>query len=462
MSIIENIKNIHIVGIGGISNSAIAELLISKGYKVTGSDCTSSPITNKLEKIGAKIYIGHNKDNIKSADLVAYTAALTPDNPELIEAAARSIPIMSRAALLNLIMCGYKRSIAVSGTHGKTSTTAMIAHLLAKRVGATAMVGGILPEYNSNLIIGDSVAGLFITEACEYKDSFHDLYPTIAVILNVDEDHLDYFKNMEGVLTSFKKYTENVKKTLIYNADDYNTNQAVKDFRGRVVSFGERENADYVIKNIVYDDLARPTFDIYVKGEIYQKVSLSSTGHHNVLNATAAFAAAEQILEDPEFLAERLSTFKNANRRFENYGELCGIKMIDDYAHHPSEIKAVIKAANRIVDKARIIAIFQPHTYSRTKELLESFGSAFVGVDKLIVSDIYAAREADKGEVSSKDVVAVAKLYGVDAEYGGSVERSADLAYGMARQGDLVITLGAGDIDRAIRMVKKRLGDEAK
>lgn len=455
---LEGIESIHIIGIGGISNSAIARLLLSKGYKVTGSDMKSSDTIKELEKIGIRVSIGHSESNIKSPDLVSYTAAISEDNPEMVKARFLGIPIMSRTELLGHIMNNYKDSICVAGTHGKTSTTSMITHVLLGKNDPTALVGGVLNGLESNLVVGKSE--IFVTEACEYKDSFLMLNPNIGVILNVDEDHLDYFNGIDGIINSFKKFADGTKGMIIYNFDDYNTNIVVSDYEDRKISFGQMPNADYSIKNIIYDENGNPTFDICFNDELEQRISLIVPGYHNILNAVAAYVSCKMIFDEPKYIADRLASFKNAHRRFDVYGEFNGVLIVDDYSHHPREIIAAIDSAKRISGINRIIVVFQPHTFSRTKEFLDIFGSSFSGVDYLIVSDIYAAREEDTGEVSSEDIVKSARDYGIDAVYGEGLEKSADLAVDYSATGDLIITMGAGDIDRAARIIKFRLSEE--
>ncbi|MDO4798895.1 MAG: UDP-N-acetylmuramate--L-alanine ligase [Bacillota bacterium] len=460
---LSDVQTIHIVGIGGISNSAIAEILISKGFRVTGSDLRESAVTERLRKAGIPIAIGHDGAHLllsgNRPDLVAYTAAIDTRNPEIRDAMDHRIPLCSRAELLGALMEQYPHSIAVSGTHGKTSTTSMINHLLEAHTDTTALVGGFIHALGSNVKIG--TGDVLITEACEYKDSFLSFRPEIGVILNIDEDHLDYFSGIDPIIASFRQFAQGVRRTLIVNADDPHTAPVLQDSHSAAtITFGMNVDADLRIADIDYDDKACPRFRLIERNGTETSIALSVPGKHNVYNAAAAFGVAlavlraENALTDGlrDELAGRLSTFQNADRRFQHIGIYKGATVVDDYAHHPNEIAATIAAAKQMKEIRRILILFQPHTFTRTKQLLSEFGTAFRGADLVILSDIYAAREPNLGEVHARDVVRAIRESGTDSEYGGDIENTAALAESRLHPGDLLITMGAGDIDRVHKL----------
>lgn len=441
------ISHIHIIGIGGVSNSAIAEILLEQGHKVTGSDLHATSITEALIKKGVKIYYAHEPEQINGAELVAYTSAVADDNPEILAAIDQKIPCVSRAELLGQIMAGYKNSIAISGTHGKTTTTSMVTRIFNDAsYDPTALVGGYFSDIKSNVKLGKGE--LFITEACEYKESFLSFYPKVGVILNIDEDHLDYYKNLDHIVSAFVKFSSNVidKGTLVLNGDDYNSRKILPYYKGKCITFGLGENCDYVAKNITYNNMGYPTFDIFHKEKILTALSLQVPGQHNIYNALAAFTVALLFTKDIDRVKVALSTFKNANRRFEWIGTENGITIVDDYAHHPNEIKATLEAASRMTEINRIICIFQPHTYSRTKELLNDFASAFKYADEVILCDIYAAREQDLGEVNSSMLCDAMIKEGVSVIHFTDQKDILAHVKQHAVKHDLVITMGAGDV----------------
>lgn len=444
---LKGVHHIHIIGIGGVGNSAIAELLLAGGYSVSGSDTHPSEVTQHLESLGVTVYGGHGAENISKADLIVYTAAISDDNPELTAAREADIPCLSRAEMLGEIMTAYSSSIAVAGTHGKTTATSMLTHIFNDaRFDPTALIGGHLEDIGSNVRIGQSE--LFVAEACEYKDSFLALAPKIGIILNVDEDHLDYFSNLEQIVSSFVAFSNRVHPdgALVLNGDDYNARKIIPYYKGTLITFGLSDTCTYRAQNITYSDIGTPRFDI-VKGDtLLGTVSLQIPGQHNIYNALAAFAAAMEITQDAPYILSRLERFKNAKRRFEWLGHVNGITLIDDYAHHPNEIRATISAAARIESMKRIICIFQPHTYSRTKELLNEFAHAFEHADIVLLCDIYASREIDYGEVSAEDLLKAMAEEKHAAYYLGDFDRVERYISENARSGDLILTMGAGDI----------------
>lgn len=442
-----SIRTIHLIGIGGVSVSAIAEILHTNGYEISGSDMSSSPTTEALQKKGFKIYIGHSADNIDKVDLVVYTSAVGDDNPELAKAMSLGIPCLSRAEMLGQIMLGYENSIAISGTHGKTTTTSMITRLLNDtNFDPTALVGGFFADIESNVRIGNSQ--LFITEACEYKESFLSFFPKVGIILNVDEDHLDYYRDLDHIISAFVKFTGNIHEegVLILNGDDYNSKKIKPYYKGRLVTFGLSSDCDFCAKNLVYNSSGLPTFDLFFKDQKKAQITLAIPGQHNVYNALAAIAAAYEYTQDFDLISSRLSTFKNAKRRFEKVGEVKGITVIDDYAHHPSEIKATLEATSRIEAIHKLYCIFQPHTYSRTKELLHEFAGSFKNADEVLLTNIYAAREVDHGEIHSKDLLVKLLEEGINAHFFETFDEIVDYLESKCQDKDLVMTVGAGDV----------------
>lgn len=455
---LSKVKHVHIVGIGGVSNSAIAEILLKQGITVSGSDLHLSELTYNLTQKGVTIYNAHEASNIDGADLVVYTAAVAEDNAEVQAAHDKHILCISRAEMLGQIMAGYKKSVAVSGTHGKTTTTSMITRILNDNQNdPTSLIGGYFSDIKSNVRLGSSE--LFITEACEYKESFLSFFPKIGVILNIDEDHLDYYRNLDHIVSAFAKFANNIldKGTLVLNGDDYNSRKIIPYYKGKTITFGLSDHCDYTARNVVYNNLGQPTFDIFTQDKKLCQLSLIIPGQHNIYNALAAFIVGHILLSDVELIRARLSTFKNAGRRFEWIGKVKDVTVIDDYAHHPNEIKATLEAASRMTDVSRIICIFQPHTYSRTKELLNEFANAFNHATEVVLCDIYAAREVDHGEVSSKDLLTALIKEGADAKHFDSFEAITDYVSTNASPQDLVITMGAGDVHKISHMILDRL-----
>lgn len=454
-------KHVHIVGIGGVSNSAIAEILLKQGVTVSGSDLHLSELTYNLAQKGVQIFDSHDASNIDGADLVVYTAAVADDNPEVMAAQEKKILCISRAEILGQIMAGYKKSIAISGTHGKTTTTSMITRIFNdNQYDPTALIGGYFSDIKSNVRLGNSE--LFLTEACEYKESFLSFFPKIGVILNIDEDHLDYYRNLDHIVSAFAKFANNIldKGTLVLNGDDYNSRKIIPYYKGKIITFGLSDHCDYIAKNVVYNNLGQPTFDIFNKEQKLCQLSLVIPGQHNIYNALAAFIVGHLLIDDVTLITARLSTFKNAGRRFEWIGKVKDVTVIDDYAHHPNEIKATLEAAARMTDVSRILCIFQPHTYSRTKELLNEFAGAFQNATEVILCDIYAAREVDHGEISSKDLMNALIKEGADAKHFDSFDAIAEYVSKNATPQDLVITMGAGDVYKISHMILDNLRNQ--
>lgn len=438
---------IHFMGIGGISMSGLAEVLLERGFTITGSDMKSSPITEKLESHGASIVYGQKAENITDdMDLVVYTAAIHPDNPEFQAVVQKGIPHMDRAELLGQIMSNYKNSIAVSGTHGKTTTTSMLSLImLAGACDPTISVGGILKDIDGNIRVGRSQN--FITEACEYTNSFLKFNPRIELILNVDADHLDFFKDLDDIRHSFRLFAEKLDKDgiLIINGEIPNLSYFTEGLPCKIITYGLEADDSYTAKNISFNEYACGSYDLYVDGEKLDHITLNVTGLHNVSNSLAAIAAARELGIPMEHIKAGLMTFKGTDRRFEYKGEVNGITILDDYAHHPTEIEATLTAAKNYPHR-KIWCAFQPHTYTRTKALLKDFGKALSLADHVVLADIYAAREADTGEIHSRNLQAEIQAHGAAADYFSTFKEIENFLLENCSPGDLVITMGAGDI----------------
>ena len=439
--------HIHFIGIGGISMSGLAEILLKEGFTVSGSDTKESPLTKKLESGGARITYGQKAENITPGiGCVVYTAAISRSNPELIEAVARRIPMLTRAELLGQLMKNYDTPIAVSGTHGKTTTTSMISHiLLAADMDPTISVGGILKAIGGNIRVGNS--GTFITEACEYTNSFLHFFPKISVILNIEEDHLDFFKDLEDIRHSFHQFAALLPDdgTLVINGDISDYPGIYSGLSCNVVTYGSSSDFDYSADNIAYDDNGHVSFDLILHGEKADRICLSVTGNHNVSNALSAIAVADLLDVPMEVTKKGLLSFTGTDRRFEYKGEFRGVTVVDDYAHHPTEIEATLKAAGHSPHNS-VWCVFQPHTYTRTKAFFHEFARALSHADHLVLADIYAARETDTLGISSADLAAETAKLGTDTHYFPDFEEIEAFLKENCRPGDLLITMGAGDV----------------
>ncbi len=441
-------KKVFFCGIGGISMSGLAEILHQQGFKVCGSDMKSSEITDHLKTLGIDVFIGQNAKNITDdIDLFVYTAAIKRDNPEMVEVINKNIAYMDRSRFLGLLMKNYKYVTAISGTHGKTTTTSMISHILLEAdKDPTICVGGILDAIKGNVRIGKSE--YFVAEACEYCDSFLHFFPYIGVILNIEADHLDYFKDINQIRNSFSKFAQLIpdKGSLIINSDINSFEDIISNLKCNIVTFGINNIAMWTAKNIIYDDKARASFDIYYKNNYVNKIQLNVPGLHNVYNALAACAASYAQNIDIKNIIGGLQAFYGTHRRFEYKGKIKGIKIIDDYAHHPTEIKATLKVAKDCKHK-KLWCVFQPHTYSRTKELLDDFATSFDVVDKIIITDIFAAREKNNLGISSLDLVNKIKQRGKDVIYISNFSDIEDYILKNVSEDELLITMGAGNVD---------------
>lgn len=437
--------HIHMIGIGGISMSGLAEILKYKGYIVSGSDMTESHITKKLSESGININIGHRESNCNGADAIIYTAAIKKDNPEFVYGETHSIPLIERSVLLGEITKMFPETIAVSGTHGKTTTTSMIATcFINDNQDPTVTVGGELNILNGNYRIGNHK--FLITEACEYVDSFLKFFPKCAIVLNVEEDHLDYFKDIEQIKNSFKKFLDKLPSSgyAVLNADDKNSKELILNTNANIITIGINNSAMYMAKNINIGK-EETCYDLFKNDSHLCKVTLKIPGVHNIYNSLACIAVSEIYGLNLDSVLSSLNGFSGAKRRFEKKGMLNGALIYDDYAHHPSEIKATLAAAKN-KGFNRILCAFQPHTYTRTKTLFNEFASAFYDADKVIITDIYAAREKDTGEISSEMLVHEIEKTSKNAIY---IKNFSDIETYLEKNlkpGDLFLTIGAGNI----------------
>lgn len=453
-SLINPKSHFHFIGIGGISMSALASILISKGYMVSGSDRGESKYTKALGKSGARIYIGHQAENVSGADVVIYTAAIGPDNPERLAAQSKNIPCFERSALLGAIEKMYKYPIDVSGTHGKTSTTGMLAHIFYEaKKNPTVLIGGELNLIDGNMHIGSE--DYFVSEACEYHRSFLDFSPHTAIILNIETDHLDYYKDLADIKSAFADFAKIASGNVIINADDENTVDAVTDTGANIVTVSSKTVADIYAKNIQANSFCEYSFDVYSGEGFLTSVSLGVSGRHHVNNALCAFAAAYTLGLQPDVISRGLHSFHGVKRRFELKGSPKGIRIYDDYAHHPTEIMATLQTIEAFDARNKYI-LFQPHTYTRTYTLFDDFITSLSGNLNVIITDIYAAREKDNGKVSSK--ILAEKIS--NAVYIPTIEEAAEHIISTAKSGDLVMTVGAGDIYKAGEYILEKLAQE--
>lgn len=443
----KNIKTVHFVGIGGISMSGLAEILKNLGYNISGSDMKSSNITEKLEKDGIKIYIGHRRENIQNCDLVVYTAAVKDNNPELVKARELGITTVERAILLGQIMKKYPFSFAISGTHGKTTTTSMISMIMLQaNLDPTIHIGGELDAIGGNTRIGGNK--YFITEACEYVESFLKLNPYLAVILNIEADHLDYFRDLDHIKQAFLKFINLVPKNgyVVACIDDPNVSSLINQIPCNIVTYGiKSENANWTAHNIKFDASGCASYDLVKDDSTITTIKLRVPGMHNVSNSLAAAAACHSIGCEIDAIVTGLESFTGTHRRFEVKGVIDNIKVVDDYAHHPSEIKATLKAA-KSANHTKIWCVFQPHTYTRTKLLLDDFSESFFDADEVIIADIYSAREIDTGEIHSSILTEKINSKSKNALYKSDFASIVEHLKENVSPGDLVLTMGAGDV----------------
>ena len=449
-------KHIHMIGIGGTSMSGIATILKKWGFYVTGSDANASELVDKLKENNIPVVIGHDLDSLRKADLVVYSAAISPDDIEMQEAKRLNIETMERSTFLGLITKAYHNTISISGTHGKTTTTSMISVcFLEAHKDPSIQVGSILKQIDGNYRVGNS--DYFILESCEYVESFLKFHPKTEIILNIDNDHLDYFKDLDHVKNAFVKFVQLLPNDglLILNADDANCADLYKNTNAKVVTFGiENEKSNFIARNITFDNNGFPLFDVYRNNTFYKSIKLSVPGMHNVYNALACIATCHEYGIDKEVIKTGLLKYTGAHRRFELVGETNGAYVYDDYGHHPTEIKAVYDAMKK-KKYNRSWVVFQPHTYSRTKNLLTDFAQVLSGFDNVIITDIYAAREQNTVGVSSQDLVDLINVnrIGKKALYMSDFNEIAKYIRDRVMPNDIVLTIGAGTVTNIGSMI---------
>lgn len=451
-SLLKEIKRIHFIGIGGSGMCPLAEILHDLGYKISGSDNNPGDNIDKLRGLGIPVTMGQKAENIKGAEMIVYTAALLSDNPELVAAKESGIPTFERSKLFGAITRIYSNCIGVCGTHGKTTTTSMISQILIMAdKDPTLVIGGRLPLIDSHGRVGHTEN--MVCEACEFVDTFLDLTPDVALILNIDEDHLDYFKTLDNIIKSFHKFAASATKTIIYNGDDENTLRAIEGIEGKnMISFGRKSTNDYTADNITYNRGSFAEFDVIYKGEKLAHVKLNIPGEHNISNTLSAFAAAMLCGCTPEECVKGAQAFGGAGRRFEVLGTFGGVTIADDYAHHPKELEVTLKAASKM-GYNNVWAVFQPFTYSRTKILFDDFVRVLQIPDKCVMTEIMGSREVNTYGIYTKDLAE--KIPG--SVWFNTFEEVANYVTENAKKGDLIITLGCGDIYKAARMMRERL-----
>ena len=448
--IISRVKRVHMIGIGGSGMCPLAEILHSKGYEITGSDNNISDPLKRVQNLGIKVFMGHNGENVKGAELVVYSAAISKDNPELVYAAENGIPIMERSHMLGALTRYFDNVIGVCGTHGKTSTTSMISQIfILNDLDPTAVIGGKLPLINSNGIAGKSEN--MVCEACEFVDTFLQMSPDISVLLNIDNDHLDYFKTMDNLVASFRKFIS-MSKTAVINGDDALVLKAADGIDASIITFGLNKNNMYYAENIVPSKFGYK-FTAMKNGKKITDIEMHIPGYHNVMNALAAVAVADLHGVSANGIKTALEKFTGAGRRFEFLGEYNGFVLVDDYAHHPTEIKATLTAAKSL-DYKKVTVVFQPFTFSRTALLFDEFVDALKIADKVVLMPIMGSREINTYGISSEKISE--KLpNAVIAETFADV---ADVVIGTTGTDELVITMGGGDVYKAAHIIMERLG----
>lgn len=447
----------------------LAQILHGQGYYLTGSDNNETETLDAVRSIGIPVYIGQRAENIGDADLIVHTAAIMADNPELMAARASGVTVLERADLLGIVTGWYDRAICVSGTHGKTSTTSMITQIMyTAGIDLSAYIGGKLPCIGGSGIAGKS--DILVCESCEFEDHFLKFLPDISVVLNIDADHLDYFGTLENIIKSFRKFNKNTSKCIIINGSDENSMKSLEGVEGKeVITFGSDPSCDYYPENVKHENGLLTTYDAVYKGEKLGTVTLHVAGIHNVLNSLAAIAAARYCGVEFKYIAKGLEDFRGAKRRFEKLGEEKGITVVDDYAHHPTELEATLRAAKEM-NFNKVWAIFQPFTFSRTKLLLDDFAKALSIADHAVLTDIMGSREKNTYGIFTRHLAE--KIDGciwfpqneeeewTDERKYFNFEQVCDHVCENASEGDLVITLGCGDAYKIAKMILKKLSQE--
>lgn len=441
----KSIHNIYFIGIGGVSMSGIAHLLHDFDFNVSGSDRNRNEHTVMLEKFGIKVFYGQKKENITNPDIIIYTDAILEDNEELVKARSLDCPVVSRGVFLGALMRNYKHSIAISGSHGKSTVTSMISTILVNsKYKPSILLGGDLDSIQGNVLVGER--DYLVTEACEYKANILNYYPSTVIITNISADHLDFYKNLDHIIATFIGYMKNLDQdsNAIINIDDSNCLPLLDHIRGKIHTFGiENNEADYLISDIVHKNGSGTSFSIMHKGKKIFDIDLSVIGDFNIYNAASAAIAMYVTGVDKKLIVERLKEYSPLHRRMELVGTLDGADIMTDYGHHPKEIKSTTEALAK-VKKNRLICAFQPHTYSRTKILLDEFAEAFDSCDQVIVTEIYAAREKFDPSIKSEDLVEKLLARGVNAIYLKTFEEAEDHIRKNLQEGDLVLTTGCG------------------
>lgn len=446
--LLTGIKNVHMIGIGGSGMCPLAEILHSKGYILTGSDNNEGDTLNRIKALGIKVYMGHSADNVKGAELVVYSAAISEDNPERVAAKELGIPTMERSKLLGALTRQYDNVIGVCGTHGKTTTSSMITQILyLSKQEPSAVIGGKLPLIGSNGLCGNS--DIFVCESCEFVNTFLEMSPDISVLLNIDNDHLDYFKTMDNLINSFSKFVS-MSKLVFYNGDDSLSAQAVSNLEIEKVTFGLSDNCNYVAQNLVPSKYGY-RFDVLKYGAYFGQFELKVPGRHNVMNSLAAIAVCDHLGVSAKDIKNAIEQFKGAGRRFEFYGEFGGFMLADDYAHHPTEIAATLGAAKDL-NYNNVIAVFQPFTFSRTALLKDEFIEALKLADKVILTPIMGSREVNSYGIYSEDIAKELD----NCICVNDFNEAADKVFEIAKENDIVITMGGGDVYKIAKAIANR------
>lgn len=458
MNILEGKKHIHFIGIGGSGMYPLAQILHSKGYYLTGSDNNETDTLKAVRSMGINVCpLGQREENIQGADLIVHTAAIMADNPELMAARASGVPVLERSELLGIITSWYDNAICVSGTHGKTTASSMITQIMVMAGSdITAYIGGKLPLIHGSGRVGSS--DIMVCESCEFVDTFLKLYPDISVILNIDADHLDYFKTLDNIIKSFRKFAENTTKTLIVNGSDENSMKAVSGINKEIITFGWDNSCMWYPENITKQGGMHTEFDLMHQGKLYTHITLNVPGQHNILNACAAAAAADHSGISADDIAKGLEAFTGAQRRFEKYGEVNGITVVDDYAHHPAELSVTLNAAMEMGYNT-VWALFQPFTFSRTELLMDDFADALSIPDRCVLTSIMGGREKNVNDVHTAQLAAKINgaVYFDEEEHDKNFELVTDYICEHAQKGDIVITLGCGDVNKAARLLLEKL-----
>lgn len=449
-NILDSVKKLHFVGIGGSGMCPMAELLMNWGYEISGSDQNESDTLDRVKGWGIPVYMGHRAENIGDAQAVVYTAACKADNPELVAAREKGVPTLERSVVLGMLTEKYPQLIAVSGTHGKTTTTSMLTQIFIE-AGAdpSAIIGGKLPLINSNCRVGRS--DTMICEACEYVDTFLQLHPAVSLILNIEPDHLDYFKTLDNIVKSFRQFAQQTDRLLVVNASNPSAMEAVAGLDREIVTFGLDSGCDYYPADLSEEPTACEDFTLICRGKSLGRVNLAVPGKHNMLNALAAAAAAHSLGIEAGAICAALEHFGGVHRRFEILGQFDGVTVADDFAHHPTELTAVLSSAIRMGHR-QVWAVFQPHTYSRTYTFLEDFAKALAIPDHLVMTEILAVREENTYNIHTSDLAA--KVPG--SIWFQSFEEISEYVMDNAQPGDLILTLGGGDIYKCANLIVER------